>query len=352
MTNRTPLWLLQRIQSAETCLINSDIQRAAAQQLIDLAKNTMQERIQQGEELSYPEYEVNEILVDAKGQCLMNTMKVFNNVNTLPEVMRQDMLNHLMSFREKTLVGLSPVKQVFKDEYNVNLEDEDEFARFRTEYCSGSRQSGIMELLVCANNDHVDYLVCSVVVENSRLLPVAYFPAYDLSTEPKEMRMIKGGSITEEQSRMPWFVLESGAIIHPVAAERLSHFNPLLPFDKARSYCGLKHTVVTELFEPISQLLTEVFPRNAHANNNHEAKFDALTLANQNLSFKQRRLSELDSCAQRCNQNPVELELNCIEHQNKSKVRAWTHTVHPRQVATSESLRINTSELAHPSRPI
>ena len=112
-----PLWMLQRYVTAQAEVdpALSECAYSDVSELINSARNTMSERMLEGEELLHtPLVGINRH-VDGRGQCFLHSRRILLGVNERPELQRQKLLNQLIA-SPKMYLGLETAQQVMLKE--------------------------------------------------------------------------------------------------------------------------------------------------------------------------------------------------------------------------------------------
>ena len=104
--------------------------------------------------------------VDGHGQCLFLSRNQLLNVNDSPQVERHQLMNELLADPDQ-LIGTVTARQLFFEEYGMELRDTPTFFDFREKYVKGEKQAGCLELLYYARKDSKNYVVVSHVEETS-----------------------------------------------------------------------------------------------------------------------------------------------------------------------------------------
>ena len=262
MSNRCPMWILQRIVRAEVMPLCSPDLQENTRQFIALAGSIFEERSKRGEQVEKSDMFVSETEADgSEGQCFIHSLGQFSDDKTPPPVVRRQFLNYVIeNWRNKSAtIGLCDIERTMKIEYpTLDLNDKRSIKKFRNPYVRCDHRSGFPEILHYARHYGCDFLLCSVV-ENVNpaethndcgvLTPIGYIPSFTHSTTNRPLWLLKAGVLTQEEADIAWIMHEHGAVINPDALERISHFNILTVVQPNHESEGMKHILLRTLLK-------------------------------------------------------------------------------------------------------
>ena len=130
MSNRCPMWILQRIVRAEVMPLCSPDLQENTRQFIALAGSIFEERSKRGEQVEKLDMFVSETEADgSEGQCFIHSLGQFSDDKTPPPVVRRQFLNYVIeNWRNKSAtIGLCDIERTMKIEYpTLDLNDKDQ----------------------------------------------------------------------------------------------------------------------------------------------------------------------------------------------------------------------------------